>query len=217
MTKHLIAVIDRSGSMNAIADEMNGGISAWLKEMTEIDPDALLTSVLFDSTWSLTNERRPLKDVNPESLRIRPRGRTALNDALFVALERVKKGDKGALVLVVTDGQENNSREVKLADVQDRVKKLQKKGVEFLYLSASVDAFNDSAKYGINAAQTQTFVAQAGRAGQTVNSSITRSSSLYLRDEPTTFDKPLVDNLQGTTTGRLSTKRSQTTAAPRHG
>ena len=140
MTKHIVAIIDRSGSMASIADDMNGGITSWLEGIVAADPEALLTSVLFDTEYDVTNNRTPLKDVKRSSLTIIPRGATALNDAIMKGLATIKKGED-ALVLVVTDGQENSSTKVDTEKVKKQIAKLEKKGIVFQYLSASPTAF----------------------------------------------------------------------------
>ena len=156
MTKHIVAIIDRSGSMASIADDMNGGITSWLEGIVAADPEALLTSVLFDTEYDVTNNRTPLKDVKRSSLTIIPRGATALNDAIMKGLATIKKGED-ALVLVVTDGQENSSTEVDTEKVKKQIAKLEKKGIVFQYLSASPTAFTDAQAYGFAAASTHVF------------------------------------------------------------
>lgn len=177
MTKHIVAVIDRSGSMSNIAEDMNGGIRQWLGEVTTLDPDALLTSIIFDDQIEETNVRTKLIDVKPTSLSISPRGATALNDAIMRGLGHIKK-DESALVFIVTDGQENASHEATSDKVQKRIAKLEKQGVTFQYLSASASAFEDAHDYGIASASTSTYsMNYAGT--RAVSGTMTQSSEAY--------------------------------------
>lgn len=153
--KLIVAVIDRSGSMGTIKEDMNGGLRAWLGEAVRADPEAELVSIMFDTTFDVTNERTPLKEVDVTSLLINPRGGTALNDAIMQGLSHIKKNES-ALVMIVTDGGENASREVKTDAVKKRIAQLEKQGVDFLYLSASPTAFADSQSYGFDRMTTQT-------------------------------------------------------------
>ena len=181
MTKHIIAVIDRSGSMNGIADDMNGGIREWLGETRMADPNAILTSILFDDKYDETNVRTKITDVDAQSLVIHPRGSTALNDAIMRGLGAIKKGED-ALVLIVTDGQENASQEATSTQVKKRIAALEKQDVTFQYLSASPSAFTDAEAYGINSNSTVAFAAtSAGTRG--VYSAMTQSSVSYLTQD----------------------------------
>lgn len=204
--KHIILVIDRSGSMRPIADEMNGGLETWLEETKKLDPTALVTSVTFDSTYEVTNERKPITEVTPESLFIKPRGMTALNDATYVALKFSKKKDDGGLVLIVTDGQENASREVSLTDVKDRIAKLSKRGVTFQYLSASLSAFEDSKKLGLTQSQTMMYSATPGMAGRQVTNSNITASSVYLREPTEKIKKAVVEDVTAAMKDKTPTK-----------
>ena len=176
--KHLVVVIDRSGSMQMIKRDMNGALKEWLDTMTEMDPDALLTSALFDDQFELTNTRTPLSEVRFESLRIVPRGGTALNDAIFKTLANIKARED-ALVLIVTDGGENSSVDATLAQVKDRIEELTEQGVQFEYLSASPDAFAHSQAYGFAPQATTQFASNSGGV-QTMSSVMDRSSSAYM-------------------------------------
>lgn len=187
MTKHIIAVIDRSGSMTTIVDDMNGGIQNWLGDMVAADPDALLTSILFDDRYEETNVRTALKNVQPSSLSIRPRGSTALNDAIMRGLGSIKKGED-ALVLIVTDGQENASKEATSEQVKKRITELEKKGVTFQYLSASADAFADAAAIGLSSNSTWAYNTADKSSVRSVAFAMTQSGTTYLADTDTQED-----------------------------
>lgn len=176
--KHIVVVIDRSGSMQMIRDDMNGAMQEWLKGVKKEDETALITSVLFDDRYEVTNSRAYAKDIEFDSLKIVPRGTTALYDALFKALANV---EEDALVFVVTDGQENASREVTREMLTERITKLQDRGVQFQYLSASADAFQDAGAIGIDHAFTQQYTHNA-EGTRTVAYAMTTSSVSYLSD-----------------------------------
>jgi hypothetical protein len=201
--KHVVAVIDRSGSMESIANDMNGGILTWLREMVATDPEALLTSITFDEEFDVTNERTPVKDVKPSSLRIRPRGGTALNDAIMRGLGTINDGED-ALVFVVTDGQENASRESTIKQVRDRIVALEKQGVVFQYLSAAASAFTDSAAYGISRAQTLAYAPSAGGT-LSVSNTLRASTQAYMTNTqiPDAFDFSETEEEDVTTGGNF--------------
>jgi hypothetical protein len=125
--------------------------------------------------------RKAARDVSFDSLRIIPRGGTALNDAIYRGLSHIK-GREDALVVIITDGGENASTEIRdKAKVKERIEKLIDQGVQFQYLSANIDAFEDAASYAIPKMSTQSFAATS--TGVTDVYATTRSSSLtYLAD-----------------------------------
>uniref|UniRef100_A0AAU7J839 DNA ligase n=2 Tax=unclassified bacterial viruses TaxID=12333 RepID=A0AAU7J839_9VIRU len=164
----LLAVIaDRSGSMSAIASDMNGGIRALLADQAGL-PGALVVDIwTFDSVVD-----HPFDWVRPDDVKadiILPRGSTALNDAVGTAIvsigERLSAMDEGdrpgkVLVLVVTDGAENASKEYTLDQVRELVKRQTSDyGWEFLYLAANVDAFATGGNYGFARGQTMSYSA----------------------------------------------------------
>lgn len=121
---HITLVVDRSGSMNAVQEDAQGGINTLLEEQFALDGKLTVTLVQFDTSVDtvkrLANEKFTYE--------LQPRGMTALLDA--VGLEIIKTGrdlalmkekDRPAKVLfvVVTDGEENSSREYTIEKVKE--------------------------------------------------------------------------------------------------
>jgi hypothetical protein len=117
-------------------------------------------------------------------MKINPRGSTALFDAFMRATEGIKKKNK-ALVFVVTDGQENASKEHKLEAVKQRITALESSGTIVEYLSASPTAFADSAGYGFAANSTTAFD-YSPQGTKTFATQVTRSSTAYLGSQDDT-------------------------------
>lgn len=113
---HITLVVDRSGSMNSVQEDAQGGINTLLEEQFALDGKLTVTLTQFDTAVE-TVKRMANEKFTYE---LQPRGMTALLDA--VGLEIVKTGkdlalmkeaDRPAKVLfvIVTDGEENSSRE----------------------------------------------------------------------------------------------------------
>ena len=51
---HIVVVLDRSGSMDAVRDDAIGGFNAFVSEQRRLDGGVKLTLVQFDSEWSVT-------------------------------------------------------------------------------------------------------------------------------------------------------------------
>src|SRR5580765_28629 len=120
----VVVLLDRSGSMSSIKKEMEGGFDQFVKEQRAVPGICVLTLVQFDSQGIDTvHEAKPIADV--PALDLAPRGLTPLLDAVGQTITKTKarwdaKKFSKLLFLVITDGQENASREFK----KDQIKKL---------------------------------------------------------------------------------------------
>lgn len=147
----LIVLLDRSGSMSSIKTDMEGGLDTLLKEQAQV-PGCRLTLVQFDNVVETVYNRLPLELV-PMKPVLDPRGGTALLDAMGQTLTEqaahIAEGSK-VMVVIITDGQENSSREWKREGVKALVNRLTERGWLFTYLGANVDAFAEASTLGIS-------------------------------------------------------------------
>lgn len=185
MKTEIISILDRSGSMQKIAPEVIGGYNNFLKEQREVPGEARVTLIQFDDLYDVIYQGCDLKeapDLNKETFV--PRGWTALLDAIGKTLNTQRKrihdekwADK-VIVCIVTDGDENASKEYTTAQIKGLVTAAQEWGNwTFIFQGANIDTFAAAKQYGINPQFTSNFVANAaGAAGayQTF-SSTTRS------------------------------------------
>lgn len=159
----LVIILDRSGSMESIKSDMEGGFNAFIREQRKLPDPCAVTLVQFDSESTDTvYTDTPLAKV--PALDLHPRGGTPLLDAVGSTLStteaRVKKGAR-VMVVILTDGLENASREWTKAKVQTIVKRLTKAGWGFLYLGANVDAFAEAAALGVPMAAAANYTPSA--------------------------------------------------------
>lgn len=158
---HIVAILDRSGSMAHLTADTIGGFNTWLKTTKKAfkGQDATLTLHLFDDHHEFPNIASKLDDVSPLDANVYfARGSTALLDAIGQSLSEVKgqvgKDDR-ALVLIVTDGHENASREWTNEAIKTLLEKLQAKGNWTIdYMGANQDAFTVGAGLGTQSAAT---------------------------------------------------------------
>lgn len=146
----IIIILDRSGSMASIKTEVEGGFATFLKDQREkAKKKTSLTLVQFDSGGIDTvYERKRLADV--PKLDLQPRGMTPLLDAVGSTLAKKREThSKKTLVVIITDGAENDSHEYTKEGVKKAVKDARKAGWEFIYLGANVDAFAEAGQIGI--------------------------------------------------------------------
>lgn len=176
----IVAILDRSGSMSAIWHDAIGGFNTFLKKQQEEPGEALMTMVLFDDHYEVPVKATPLKDVLPLTDQTYvPRGMTALNDAIGRSLsELFSRNPERAIVVVLTDGQENASREYTSDKVKDLIKQAQDKNYQVVYLAANQDAFAVGGSLGVARSATKNFVA-TGAGVRTAYSTASLSTSNY--------------------------------------
>lgn len=149
----ITVIVDRSGSMEEIRDDAIGAFNTFLSDRKTSDPDALMTIVLFDDQYEILMNGMPIMEVAPFTREtFVPRGTTALLDAVgktIGAIQARPHQDDAVFVAILTDGQENASTEWRGEQIRNLIPELEKKGWDFYYLSASLDAFADGERLGI--------------------------------------------------------------------
>ncbi len=144
-------VLDRSGSMNPIAADAIGGFNTFLAAQQALPGQARLTLVLFDHEYLVPHNNVDIHAVPPlDATTYVPRGMTALLDAVGrtiddagARLAATPEAERPAKVIVaiLTDGQENASRDYTFVKVAAMIKHQQEKySWEFVFLAANQDA-----------------------------------------------------------------------------
>jgi len=167
---HLYVLLDRSGSMEAIRAEVIGGFNAFVAGQQINGADARLTLVQFD-TEDLAEtviDDLPIRKVKPLTrARFQPRGGTPLMDATahLIARARAAVGEDTAegqvVVVTITDGLENASREFTRSDIREMVGEREAAGWTFVYLSAGLDAYDEATSFGYAAGSVQAWAPDA--------------------------------------------------------
>ncbi len=158
-------VVDRSGSMAQVREDAEGGVNSFIEQQAKEPGEALLTLVQFDTEYEFLHKGVPISQVPKYELV--PRGMTALLDAVGRAInetgERLAKMDEpdrpGLVVFVVmTDGQENSSKEFSKTDIKAMIQRQQDTyHWHFTFLGANQDAFAEAGGMGIAAAGVANF------------------------------------------------------------
>lgn len=180
LTVHV--VLDRSGSMETIRDDTIGAFNAYVERLAKDAPKSRLSLTLFDSgSVDTVVDDQAIKDVVPlDRSTFVPRGMTPLYDAIgkVVAKLDAATGKHKALV-ILTDGQENNSREMTqdaakalIADRQERQNWL------VIYLGANQDAFAVGHGLGIAKDTTMNYAGD-GKTLRASMASASRSTMTY--------------------------------------
>ncbi len=150
---HIWFLLDRSGSMAGLYQDVILGLQELIREQRLADPNARLTLVQFDSEdpHEVIVDGERLADVDETTAvqRFDPRAATPLYDAIAALLGRadrhVAATDDGAdadqLVVIFTDGQENASTDCNRTKAFGLIKDRRERGWTFAFLGANQDAF----------------------------------------------------------------------------
>ncbi len=165
----LLFIIDRSGSMNLIKSDMEGGINGVLEEQKKLTGEVTVDVAYFD--YELIYEEHFLS-LDSASIEIKPRGMTALHDAIVIStkkfgesLAQLPEEDRPGTVLtiIVTDGHENASSFHTISDVKELITQQQDVyGWEFLFLGANQDALETGRSFGLRDGSSMTYTATRG-------------------------------------------------------
>jgi len=180
---HISVLLDRSGSMQSIKDDTEGGFKNFLTEQRALSGEATIELRQFDSEYEQVYGPTPIQDA--QELVLVPRGSTALLDAMgksitetgewLASLSEDERPDNVVFV-IITDGWENASREW----TREKVFKLVKQQTDqwhwtFLYLGANQDAIQAGASIGINANTSLTYdPSNTGQTYSVLSASTTR-------------------------------------------
>ena len=166
--RHIAVILDRSGSMQAVKTDTEGGLTAFLEAQHDAPGQTTVSLYQFDDQYEAVYERTPLDQVPPYALR--PRGATALLDAIgrtITTLGEHLAGTQEAdrphevTVVILTDGHENASAEYTKTAVKKLITRQQDDyGWKFVFLGADQDAFNAAGGIGIRAESTLSYASE---------------------------------------------------------
>ena len=175
----LIAVLlDRSGSMEAIKSDTEGGFNAFIGEQRTQPGEARVMLAQFHTRYDVVYANRPIADVPP--LALQPRGGTALLDGVGrlitdvgaeLAAQDEAERPGHVIVVVMTDGYENSSVEWTLDAVSAVIKRQEREySWDFVFLGANIDAVAVGQGMGFAADKSLTYAATGGGVASAMSS-----------------------------------------------
>lgn len=160
---HVNIVLDRSGSMQAIQHETVTGLNVYLDKLREDkETEYSISLTQFDANngpeLTVTWDDKPLSKITGLSPdQFIPRGWTPLYDAIGECVRRVKAGDRTIITIVITDGQENASKEFNLPQVQALIKQKEGEGWTFVFMGTGIDSYAAGGSLGVSVASTANY------------------------------------------------------------
>lgn len=164
----IIMVLDRSGSMSSIWGSTIESMNAFIAEQQKLEGKCNFTLNQFDTEHLKTYDAQPIKEIpfltNKTYV---PRGMTALYDAIGMAIQETGKRlaampeharPKSVMFAIMTDGDENASREFSQSSINDLIShQTEKYSWDFVFLGANQDAISTGASLGFSADKSMTF------------------------------------------------------------
>jgi hypothetical protein len=173
---HISVVQDKSGSMSGLRKETIGGFNTFLGEQQKAPGKCTMTLLQFDTSFNLLADGEDIHGVEAltEST-YQPGGNTALLDAIARTitttgqqLSAMSEPERPArvIVLIMTDGEENSSREFGGQQGHARVMAMIKEQTEkwkwqFIFMGANQDAIKAGESLGMSANNVMSYAATA--------------------------------------------------------
>ena len=162
-------VLDKSGSMGGIRKDTIGGFNTFIEDQKKEPGQANVSLINFsDELKKIYRCENIQKVATLTTKNYVPGGLTALYDGIGTMIDTLKGDidkrndiDKPGkvIVVIITDGYENCSKEYDAAKIKKQIKDLEDNhSWAFLYLGANQDAFSTGANLGMSRVHTANWV-----------------------------------------------------------
>jgi len=191
---HIEFVLDRSGSMQSIRSDIEGGFAAFIADQSTHPGRCTVGLARFDDQYEVVFTGLDVHAVPP--LDLQPRGSTAMLDAIGRSIMKVDSVMKACdlphrpdkvLFVIITDGMENASHRFTRGQITELVGQRRKMGWEFIFLGANMDATTVAGSYGIDRSRAETFINDSQGVGMNFES-VSRVASDMRASRPISAD-----------------------------
>ena len=158
----IYCVIDCSGSMQPFTDRTISGFNEFVQSSPR---NAELSLLLFNDKVTVVYENVTIENVETLTAETyKPCGFTALLDGIgkAIELENAKQkswadDEQDITVLIMTDGQENSSKEYTKAKINSLIAQHKFYGWKFIFMGANQDAIQTASEFSIGKETSLTF------------------------------------------------------------
>lgn len=162
-TIDIVVVLDRSGSMQTNKSDHEGGLKAFVEEQkNKATENTKFTFVRFDTgdPFELVYDRVPFNKA--VSIHLNPRGGTPLLDAVGKTIVHLEEnGAKEVLMMIISDGLENSSKEWTAEGLKNKIKEMEEKNWNFNFLGTNMDAISVGENLGFKGSTSATYNSSA--------------------------------------------------------
>lgn len=195
---YYLLIVDSSQSMGILSSSTISGVNEQIESIKQLEkeyPDQKynMDFIHFNSKVTIEYTNKPassLEKINESNYKCS--GMTALLDAIGIGVknlnekigEKVAAGDAAAVVVIITDGQENASREYDGLKIKSMIEELQ--GTDrwtFTFVGANIDTISTARNYGINTNNVMNFSSDIAS-----NSQVYRSISKSFKSRASSID-----------------------------
>lgn len=176
--------------MQSVKSATIESVNKFIEDQQKVEEGATFQLIQFDDQYE-PQDATDLKDAKLlDGTSYLPRGMTAYLDALGKTIANVRQRQVDApsdkvIIVVMTDGLENASKEFKRADVKESIENMQNLFQwTFIFLGANMDAVTEAATMGIPMTTSISYAATAG--GTASATSSTSNLVAQLRSTGTT-------------------------------
>ena len=176
LTVHFI--LDNSGSMSMVQDATISSFNEYIQSLKKDKENTYKFQLTIFADDIVTKDICPIDQVEPLTRETYPANgpSTALYDAACMTIKEAQNNPGKNLVVILTDGEENSSREYNEKNFRDLVKKLEKKGNwTFTYLGANQDSYAVAQRFGFKKGNISNYTTSAAGMAS-VLSNLTRST-----------------------------------------
>lgn len=158
---HIIIVLDASGSMSSIQDDIKGSFNTFLDKQRQEPGKTVFDLFQFNDEVVRLVKSADLAQFHDDLMaKYDCSGCTAMNDAICIAMDTVgqdfanmaeEERPANVLCVIITDGMENASKKFSTKDVKERIEHQKTKyNWEFVYLAADPNAYDAGEALGIS-------------------------------------------------------------------
>ena len=163
---HIVVILDKSASMSGLSHSTISGFNGFMKEQKTVASKATVSLVQFAAGQDWVYDMMPVAEVSDLTSRSYNTDgpSTALCDSIARAVHRAENQIKemnekpdNVVVVIITDGQENDSKEFQKKHIVKIIEAHEKEGWDFVFLGANQDAIAEGGSIGVRASNALTY------------------------------------------------------------
>jgi Mg-chelatase subunit ChlD len=195
---YYLLIVDASSSMSPLLKSTISGVNEQIDTIKQLEtefPDQKynMSFIHFNSSVTIEYTQKgasKLEHINESNYRCS--GMTALLDAIGVGVtklnekieSKIESGEATAVVVIITDGEENSSREYDGQKIKSMIQELQNTGRwTFTFVGANIDSVTTARNYGIDDKNVMQFSAD-----MMSNSKVYKSMSKSFKSRAVSLD-----------------------------